>query len=875
MASQQLMLGVGKGVTPGTYIDQMYKQQLHIGNGSSKTMSTGFSMSGGAAVIVKNLEDSYDFHMSDSIRGATKKLAPNSTAAEDTEVQQVQSFSSSGFTVGNANSTNYNTKRHVSYAFKEEPGFFDIVTYSGNGSSSRNISHGLGCKPGMIWIKMLDGTDGWRVYHHGTGPEYYHTLNTNAARADDVNHWEDTAPTDSVFTVGSNGAVNQNGKNYIAYLWGFGSSPTYAGTFGTNKQLYIASNSNLQMSTGNFTIECFIKPTSFSGNPVIFDTRNGSTSNDGIVAYISTSGVPGVFNTGSGTMCGAGNALSTDTWYHIAVTRSSTTIKLYVDGVLWNGSGTLANNNLADQVLKIGDLWDGDNGQPFYGQISNFRVSKKLRYDQTKFGAPTAPLAFDGETDLLCLNQSLPLLTSKNIFGSLAQAHGDGDVTMSYEETVGYQGGNIFGKDGKQSCIAVGEYWGNGQTGYTNHPEIYLGWEPEWVLVKNATQGDGWHFRDTSRGLNDDGVADPQLRFDSNGGNETGKHAINVMPYGFDANSNNPEYNNNGARYIYFAIRRPDGWVGTPVTNAEKGKFFEAKTGQSDSNAAEPNYSPSLVPDFNLRKLSTSSSQWYTGTRITGQKYMMLGQASGGSSNDAEATTSGSEWSYPTGFGNWGVDLTSYMGWFWRRHAGFDLSLYTGTGSSTDPAIIQHGLGVKPEMVWFKKRNESDPWIVYHSGLGGGISPETYILKLNYDQAKSTGMSGFSYDDRRVTLTSTWDQVNDVNIDHIALMFASVKGVSKCGHYSGSDSTTTVACGFQPRFLLIKNTGATEDWAVFTKSNTTDMASGNDYRWSFSTNDVAQTNVDWGAFTSTGFDLTGNYGMTNDSGDSYIYYAHA
>ena len=321
------------------------------------------------------------------------------------------------------------------------------------------------------------------------------------------------------------------------------------------------------------------------------------------------------------------------------------------------------------------------------------------------------------------------------------------------------------------------------------------------------------------------------------------------------------------------ALRRPDGWVGTPVTNSEKGKFFEAKTGQSDSNYREPNFSPSMVPDFQIRKLWADSGQFYTGTRITGQEYLQIGEPT--TSNATGNNTSGQKWDYPTGFGHWQSNLTAQLGWHWRRYGGFDISLYVGTGSSTNPAIIQHGLGVKPEMVWFKKRNEADPWIVYHSGLGGGTNPETYTIRLNYDQAQSSGASGYSYDDRRVTLTTTWDQVNDVNIDHIAFLFASVSGVSKCGHYSGSDSTTSVNCGFQPRFLMIKNISSAQNWAVFTKSNVTDMGSGNDQRLSFGSNSAAQTNVDWGAFTSTGFDVTGNYGMTNDSGDTYIYYAHA
>jgi hypothetical protein len=72
-------------------------------------------------------------------------------------------------------------------------------------------------------VKTLDDAYNWFVYHKGTDPnspeDYYLKLNTNAARIDSSNAWNDTAPTSTLFTVGTDGSVNESGDDYIAYLW--------------------------------------------------------------------------------------------------------------------------------------------------------------------------------------------------------------------------------------------------------------------------------------------------------------------------------------------------------------------------------------------------------------------------------------------------------------------------------------------------------------------------------------------------------------------------------------------------------------------------------------------------------------------------------
>ena len=105
------------------------------------------------------------------------------------------------------------------------------------------------------------------------------------------------------------------------------------------------------------------------------------------------------------------------------------------------------------------------------------------------------------------------------------------------------------------------------------------------------------------------------------------------------------------------------------------------------------------------------------------------------------------------------------------------------------------------------------------------------------------------------------------------MLFASVDGISKVGSYSGSDSSQTITLGFQPRFVIIKNYEQQAHWYVL--DTTRGWASGNDEYLELDTNDAQVGTVDFGAPTSTGFTLTGGNEAFNESGKSFIYYAHA
>ena len=92
-----------------------------------------------------------------------------------------------------------------------------IYKYTGTGSAA-TIAHGLGVVPTLIIVKDLGATENWQIYHQSTGATKYFTFTNNAESAQ-TSRWNDTAPTSTLFTIGSDSSVNGSGENCIAYCF--------------------------------------------------------------------------------------------------------------------------------------------------------------------------------------------------------------------------------------------------------------------------------------------------------------------------------------------------------------------------------------------------------------------------------------------------------------------------------------------------------------------------------------------------------------------------------------------------------------------------------------------------------------------------------
>jgi len=316
------------------YIEDVFSTYLYTGTGSTQTITNGIDLSTkGGLVWVKGRTSAWEHKLTDTVRGATKALISNTADAETTDSNGLTSFSTTGFVLGS--DTNYNWSgggNWVSWTFREQAKFFDVVTYTGNGSA-RTIAHNLGSVPGCIIVKNLSsGIADWQVYHRSLSNTQHVRLNTTAAVSSTGDRWNSTTPTSTVFSIGTDTVVNASGDQFVAYLFahdagGFGLTGTdnviSCGTFTTD-----GTGAAGNITLGYESQWVLVKRTDGAGSWFIVDTMRGSSLTS--YNYISANtpnaetaqtSTEGIYPTATGFYVGNNLPTANGTYIYIAIRR--------------------------------------------------------------------------------------------------------------------------------------------------------------------------------------------------------------------------------------------------------------------------------------------------------------------------------------------------------------------------------------------------------------------------------------------------------------------------------------------------------------------------------------------------------------------------
>jgi len=213
-----------------------FNTTLYTGNATGRTISgVGFQPDWS---WIKNRDDTSGHRVLDAPRGGTKELIANGTNTTITDAQSLQSWNSDGFVLGTAAGVNANTVPFVAWNWKAngagasntagsintiktsvstESGF-SISTFTGTGSNA-TVGHGLGVAPKMVIIKSMTGGEDWTIFHEAGGGGKYIILNSAAGFGTNVGAFNNTAPTSSVFSVGTFGATNGSSQTLVAYCF--------------------------------------------------------------------------------------------------------------------------------------------------------------------------------------------------------------------------------------------------------------------------------------------------------------------------------------------------------------------------------------------------------------------------------------------------------------------------------------------------------------------------------------------------------------------------------------------------------------------------------------------------------------------------------
>jgi hypothetical protein len=246
------------GATASTLANKNFDVNIYTGNGADPRQITNSGSMQPDLVWIKARGSSTlsDHVLDDSVRGATKDLFSNLTAAEGAN-NSVRSFNTNGFSVGDSTRVNQNSIAYVGWQWRANGAAVtntagtissqvsantsagcSVVTYTGTGTTG-TIGHGLGVAPSMIITKnRAAGGTAWIVYHAALGATKGIFLESTSAASTTVGFWNNTAPTSSVFTVYGGNDSNTSGNATLAYCFspvaGYSAFGSYTGNGSTD-----------------------------------------------------------------------------------------------------------------------------------------------------------------------------------------------------------------------------------------------------------------------------------------------------------------------------------------------------------------------------------------------------------------------------------------------------------------------------------------------------------------------------------------------------------------------------------------------------------------------------------------------------------------
>jgi len=453
------------------YVEDVFSTYVYPGNNSTLTITNGIDLAGEGGMVWSKSRNTNDNHrVYDTERGTTNGLIPNA-ANDQVAWGDFVSYNSGGYSLASGGLTSPLASNFVSWTFRKAKKFFDVVTYTGNGASSRTIAHSLESVPGMMIVKGASNVSGWRTYHTSLGATKYVQLQTTAAEAT-YNVWNDTTPTDSVFSISSD--INSNGVTYVAYL--FASDAGGFGADGSENIIKCGSYSGTASVTVGFEPQwLLIKKTSAVEDWQLYDIMRGipTGSNDAALIPNSSGAETSTFDGVTLTATGFKITNMSGDFIYMAIRRPMKVPE----------SGTEVYNNLANRV-----------GTSAAATISGvgFAVDLMIPFAETTGSSKPFVDRLRGATKYLLPPYRNAEQTNTNVVTSFASMDGvivgadSLDVINNYYNSSRRYAASFFKR--ASGFMDVVCYTGNGVAGarLINHN---LTTAPEFFIVKNRDAG--------------------------------------------------------------------------------------------------------------------------------------------------------------------------------------------------------------------------------------------------------------------------------------------------------------------------------------------------------------------------------------------------
>ena len=805
-----------------------FKAVTYSGTGSSQSITSLAFQPDLVWIKVRNAGSSH--RLFDSARGAGKHLLSDGTSAEATHLTSLSGFTSNGFNLGangeGATNVNQSSGTYVAWCWKaggtassntdgsitanvsaNDTYGFSVIQFLGNATSGATVGHGLSSAPELVIGKNRGGGDAWWVWFksHNTGATKFLKLNSDAAETDTQYIANDTAPSNSVITLGSDYGWNSSqSPGSILYAWrpisGFSKFGSYTGNGNT-------SGSGPRVDLG-------FKPA--------FLMVKGVDVQSGWRIYDSTRDSGGQFQK---RLYAEGSS---------AESTNSTQYVNYDDtGFDVEASGSLSTYNVSGKTYVYmafaqdpgGDVLDSLLDAPTNGSQSDTGAGGEVSGNYCTFN----PLAKDGGTTYS--NGNLEISSTD---------HGNNTATFFLTsgkwywegKGAGYVGA-ICSKAGQNATASISAP-GSGAIGWWQDGPVY--WDGNYNNSGTTSYGTS-DIIGTALDM-DNGI----VYFYKNGSlTYTITFGDGTIPDLSDGvfpcyNNGNPSgtktaiYNFGQRDFFYTA---PSGYKALCTTNlptptiADGSDYFDTKlwTGNGSTQSITGlEFNPDWV--WIKNRNGGHNHMLFDIVRGTGADLQSNSTATEGAAGSNDLTSFDSN-GFSLGSNN-AVNQSgrTFVAWAWdagsstvsntdgsittslraNAAAGFSIATYSGSGTNGD--TIGHGLGVQPDFVIVKARNKSDDWRVYHSALGTG-----YFLALNSANSASSGANWQSISNTTLGLQND-SAINGSGYNYVAYFFAAVAGYSAFGSFS-SGSNPFVYLGFRPKFILFKPSGTTGNWDIY------------------------------------------------------------
>ena len=855
------------GLTPS----ENFKVITYTGTGSSNSITgVGFKPD---FVWIKNRGSAQSHSLTDSTRGNNLVLQSNETSAEASG--QI-TLDSDGFTIGNDNALrNASGNTYVAWCWKANGGTtssngvgsitstvqantdagFSIVKYVGNVTAGATVGHGLGAVPKLIILKNMDRAGyGWLVYHGALGATRAAAMNNTDAFYTGTNYFNDTNPTSTVFSLGSDTFGNYSGDDYIAYCFaeisGFSKFGSYAGNGSENGPI---------VETGFEVGYLMIKRVDSGDNWYIVDNAR-STSNPRQAALFAnlndaeyaTYGAKADFlsngfqivSTDNSTNASGGNfvymAFATDPDTEAPTLASSFNIELY--------TGTKPDSqNITGFGFDPDFVWiKNRDSSDFHSLLDSVRGQNVISSDSTD--AQSAFTAFDFITDGFSIANS-------------GQANESGDDFVAWSWKANDDVPTIEAVNTDTDAIAIYKFEDNVDDVTGNYDGTATSISYVTGKFNKAADFNGSSSKITSTpGITGNAVFSISFWIKPEAVNGTpflfGTTTAGQAFLTFVTASNKLNFGSWGDSLADSTASIPlSTWTNVVISN-NAGSVQVYINGVADVSFS---HTFNITGD-NLCLGAANTSQYFEGELDQVRLYDKALTAASATNLYNETTAQNDTLDIGTQYQSSVTAIVSV-----NANAGFSISQATFASEGTIP----HGLSQAPELVILKGVDAAEDWLIYHSAVGTG--KYLSFSRNNGTDAPTTRADSFS----SVTATSVTNSWTGSNVKWIMYSFHSVTGYQKIGSYTGDgNNDRAVTTGFKPDFVMIKSTVGSDNWRLYDTRRGIEDGGYLEPNRSDADDTSNAPNL---TITSTGFTITSG-GVTagnNANGNLYIYWAMA